>query len=229
MTTTVGPGRVLGTEALDQRREIGQDAAVEIGLQREGEFGLAGAFVRERENPHHGAAGRPFAQSREQRLERQGEGPAREELVAIDEIQQRHRLAAQRMDHVPIIDDMGVLAARLGPPAPQGENRRRALEAFEPIVVEMHAQPLADQPRGDRIEHLAQGEGAGAGDVDVDLLVVGGPANRQVLQRRALLVDALGVAGVAAPDDLVDEAAPLRQVLEVARGAQQAGRRRASS
>ena len=57
---------------------------VEIGLQREGEFGLAAAFVRERENPHHGAAGRPLTEAREQGLERQGEGSAREELVAID-------------------------------------------------------------------------------------------------------------------------------------------------
>ena len=87
----------------------------------------------------------------------------------------------------------------------------------------MDPQPLADQSRGDRIEHLAQREGAGAGDVDIDLLVVGGLAIGQLLQRRALLIDALGVAGVAAPDDLVDEAPPCRKIVEVARGAQQQG------
>ncbi len=65
-----------------------------------------------------------------------------------------------------------------------------------------------DQPRGDRIEHLAQREGAGTRDVDEDLLVVRRLALRQAVQRRALPVDALGVARVAARDDLVDEAAP---------------------
>src|SRR5271156_5660709 len=125
------------------------------------------------------------------------------------------------MDDVTIIDDMAMSAARLGAATPQGENRRRALEAFETIIVKMHPQPLADQSRGNRIEHFAQDEGAGAGDVDMDLLVVGGLAERQFFQRQPLLVDPLGVAGVAATDDLVDEAPPRRERLEVAGGAQQ--------
>jgi hypothetical protein len=37
----------------------------------------------------------------------------------------------------------------------------------------MHPQPLTDQPRGDRVEHLAQDEGARTGDVDMDFLVIG--------------------------------------------------------
>src|SRR5277367_5115884 len=127
------------------------------------------------------------------------------------------------MDDVTIIDDMAMSAARLGAATPQGENRRRALEAFESIVVKMHPQPLADQSRGNRVKHLAQDEGAGTGDVDMDLLVVGGLAERQLFQRESLLLDALGVAGVAAADDLVDEAPPCRQRLEVARGSQQEG------
>jgi hypothetical protein len=48
------------------------------------------------------------------------------------------------MNDVAVVDDMAVFAARLGAAAPQGENRRRALEAFEPIIVKMHPQPLAD-------------------------------------------------------------------------------------
>src|SRR5271163_227547 len=215
--------RWRGTEAFDHRRKVRQDALVEIGLQREREFGLAAALVRERKNPHHDAAGRPLTETREQGLERQSEHPAREELVAIDQVEQRHRLAAQRMDDVTIIDDMAMSAARLGAAAPQGENRRRALKAFEPIIVQMHPQPLADQSRGNRVEHFAQDEGAGAGDVDMDLLVVGGLAERQLFQRESLLLDTLGVAGVAAADDLVDEAPPCRQRLEVARGSQQEG------
>ena len=74
---------------------------------------------------------------------------------------------------------------------------------------------MADQSRGNRVEHLAQREGAGAGDVDVDLLVVGGLADRQLVQRHPLLVDALGVAKVAAADDVVDEAPPRGEIVKV--------------
>ena len=94
-------------------------------------------------------------------------------------------------------------------------------ETYEPIVIKAHPQPIADQSRGDGVEHLAQREGAGAGDVDVDLLVVGGLADRRLVQRHPLLVDALGVAEVAAADDVVDETPPCRKVVEVSRGAQQ--------
>src|SRR6202453_5472517 len=115
-------------------------------------------------------------------------------------------------------DDMAVFATRLGAAAPQGEDRRRPLKAFEPIVMQMHPQPLADQSRGNRVEHLAQDEGAGTGDVDMDLLVVGGLAERELFQRESLLLDALGVAGVAPADDLVDKAAPRWERFEVAGG-----------
>ena len=60
-------------------------------------------------------------------------------------------------------------------------------------------------------------------DVDVDLSVIRGLAGRQSFQRRPLLVDALGVAGVAAADDLVDETPPGGKVVKVARGAQRQG------
>src|SRR5665213_3185467 len=75
----------------------------------------------------------------------------------------------------------------------------------------------------DRVKHLAQGEGAGCRDVDVDLLIVGGLADRQFLQRHPLLIDALGIARVAAANNLVDEAPPCRKIVEVARGTQQQG------
>src|SRR5277367_713466 len=145
VTTTVGQAASFGRKRSIIAARSGSTPMVEIGLQRQREFGLAGAFMREREKADHGATGRPLARAREQGLERQSERPAREELVAVDQIEQRHRLAAQRMDDVPIVDDMAVFAAQLGAAAPQSENRRRALEAFEPIVMQMHSQPLADQ------------------------------------------------------------------------------------
>lgn len=123
-----------------------------------------------------------------------------------------------------IVDDMAMFAVRLRSPAPQGDDVRRALEAFEPVVIKTDAQPVTDQSgRGPSKKHLAQREGAGCRNVDVDLLVVGGLADRQFFQRYPLLVDALGVARVAAANNLVDEAPPCRKIVEVARGTQQQG------
>jgi len=48
----------------------------------------------------------------EQEFEGAAVGVAREELGAIDEVQQRHRLAAQAVDDVAVVDDMPVLAVR---------------------------------------------------------------------------------------------------------------------
>jgi hypothetical protein len=47
------------------------------------------------------------------------------------------------------------------------------------------------------------------------------PSGRQRVQSRALLIDALGVGGVAAPDDLVDKAPPGGEIVKIARAAQQ--------
>ena len=102
-------------------------------------------------------------------------GRAREQLVAVDQIEQRHRLLAQRVDDVPIVDDVTALALGDRPPAPQRHHRRRAEEAVEPVVVEVHAQAMADQPRRRRVEHAAQNEAAARRDRDDLLLVVGGP------------------------------------------------------
>src|ERR1022692_4715491 len=55
------------------------------------------AFMRERQQADHGATGKSFAEPHEQGLERQRVGSAGKELVAIDEIEQRHRLAAEGM------------------------------------------------------------------------------------------------------------------------------------
>ena len=56
---------------------------------------------------------------------------------------------AQRVDYVPVIDDVTALAVRDRLPPPERHHRRRAKEAVEPVVVEVHAQAMADQPRVD--------------------------------------------------------------------------------
>ena len=69
--------------------------------------------MRERKQTDHRMAGLLLAPTGQQRRERAGVGLAREQLIAIDQVEQRHRLLAQRMDDVPIVDHMAVLAASL--------------------------------------------------------------------------------------------------------------------
>ena len=88
-------------------------------------------------------------------------GAAREELLAIDQIEQSHWLAAQGMDDVPVIDDMAMFAGGLRSPATQRHQRRRTEKAIEPIVVQAHVQTMADQARRSRIEHFLENEPAG--------------------------------------------------------------------
>src|SRR3981189_459902 len=80
---------------------------------------------------------------------------------------------------------------------------------------------MADQARGHRIEHFSEDEPAGRSDGGDGLLVIRRPARRQRLQGRALEIEPLGVARVAPPDNLVDEAAIAIQGVEVARPAPQ--------
>ena len=79
LTTTTGNGASFGRKRSIKRSEIGKDAVVGTRLQREGEFGLAGALEREREKADHGAASWSLAETGEQGVERQGEGSAGEE------------------------------------------------------------------------------------------------------------------------------------------------------
>jgi hypothetical protein len=157
----------------------------------------------------------------QQRLEGTLAGAAGKELLAIDQVQERHRLAAQGVNDVAVIDDVAALAAGMRPAAAQRYQRRGAEKAFKPIVVKTHAQAVADQARGHRIENLLEAEAAGRGNDDDRLLVIGRPARRQFFQGRTLEIEPLGVARVAPPNDLVEEAAISLQRGEIARAAQQ--------
>jgi hypothetical protein len=48
------------------------------------------------------------------------------------------------MDDMAIVDDMAMFAVRLRSPAPQGDDVRGSLEAFEAVVIKTHAQPVTD-------------------------------------------------------------------------------------
>src|SRR4051795_8727770 len=98
----------IGGEAGFQGPEIGQPASREILVERLGEVGLAAPLVAQRQQADHGLAGLAVGLCREQRLEGAGIGGAGEELVAVDEVKQRHGLVLQGMDDVAIVDHMAV-------------------------------------------------------------------------------------------------------------------------
>ena len=67
----------------------------------------------------------------------------REQLIAADEIVERHRLFPERMDDMPVIDDVTAFVAGDRPSAFERHHRRRAEKALEPVVVDPHAQAMA--------------------------------------------------------------------------------------
>lgn len=77
-----------------------------------------------------------------------------EQLVAIDEPAKRHRLFAQGMDDVGVIDDLVMPSVGMAPPAGQRHQMRAADEDFEAIVEEAHAQPVSDQAGRHGVETL---------------------------------------------------------------------------
>src|SRR5579864_8348962 len=85
----------------------------------------------------------------------------------------------------------------------------------------MDIEAMADQPRGNAVEDAPQGEAAARRDEHARLLVVGGSPPGQRLECGALDLDALAVAGVAAPDHFVDEAPIADEIGELARATQQ--------
>src|SRR5207237_8312385 len=110
--------------------EIRQNAGVKTGVDCMREICFTGAVMRERKRADHGAAGLLLALLGQQRLECAGISAAREQLLAIDQIEQSHRLLAQRVDDVMIVDDVAMLVAALRrPTTTQGQQLRRAEEA----------------------------------------------------------------------------------------------------
>src|SRR6476620_6773028 len=178
--------------------------------------------MRECQQADHRAAGMAIVAAGEQHLEGAGVGSPRKQLLAIDEIEQRHGLPAQCMDHMVIVDDVSAfVGSRWAPATSQRQDRRRAEEALEPVVVEADTKVVADELRGDGIEHLAQDEAAAGGDPYPRFLVVARACLRQLLEQRALDFEPLAVLAVVASNDLVDEPAVGGKILKVARAAQQ--------
>lgn len=127
------------------------------------------------------------------------------------------------MDDVPIIDDMTALAFVDRPPTQQRHDWCRAEEAVQPVVVQMHPQTVADEPRRRGIEHPAQDEAAAGCDGDGLFLIIGCPAPGQGAKLRTLQLDPLAIVGIATSHDLVDETVIAIESIEVAAAAQEQG------
>lgn len=108
-------GSRIGCEAGAQGGEIGQALGGEFDGQTFGELGLAAAVMGQREQVDGDAAGLPFRKRGAQGLEGVPVGCAREEPVAVDEVEQRHRLAPEGVDDVVVVDDLIVPSVRMSP------------------------------------------------------------------------------------------------------------------
>src|SRR5262245_15369905 len=144
----VGNGGWMRREASAEGIKIGQSSGIELGVDSPSELGFAGTIMSQRQQSDDGAARLFLAVIGQQCFERALIGAAWEELLTIDQIEQGHWLTAQRMDNMSIIDHMTVFAAGMRSPAAQRDQRRRAEETFQPIVIQPHAKAMADQARG---------------------------------------------------------------------------------
>ena len=68
------------------------------------------------------------------------------QLIAVDQMQQCHRLAAQGMDEMVVVDHVAAATIAVGATAAQGHQWGRANEQLQPIIVEVDAQGVTDQP-----------------------------------------------------------------------------------
>jgi hypothetical protein len=85
--------------------------------------------------------------ARQARVEGARTGGTREELVPIDKAEERRRLLFERINDVPVVDDMTTQIA-VGAAAPQGQDEGRAKPAVQMLIVETHAQPVTDTDAG---------------------------------------------------------------------------------
>jgi hypothetical protein len=127
------------------------------------------------------------------------------------------------VDHVAVVHHVAVPSTAATASTRQGQHRALPEKALQAIVVEPHPQPVADQPRGHGVEHLAQHEAAAGGDHHDRFIVVDRASCRQRAQVGALQLERLVPARVATADQLGDPGPVSVEAAEVARPAQQQG------
>jgi hypothetical protein len=125
------------------------------------------------------------------------------------------------VDDVTVVDDMGALVMIGRATATQREQPGSTEKALQPVVVEAHAQAMADEPRGDRVEHLAQREAAARGHCHDRLFAIGGALWRPRPERRTLDLDQLAPSRIVPADYLVEELPVGVEVGKITRSSQQ--------
>ena len=82
--------------------------------------------MRQAQQRHHQLAGSPLGQLLAQEFEHPPVDLPREELVAVDQAEQRHGLAPQCVDDVVVINDVAMLAVGTAAAALQRHQQGRA-------------------------------------------------------------------------------------------------------
>src|ERR1700748_1804195 len=95
LDSDVGNGGWMRRKASAERIEIRQSSGIELGIDSPSEFGFAGPIMSERQQCDDRAARPLLAVTGQQCFEGAPVGAAREELLTIDQIEQRHRLLAR--------------------------------------------------------------------------------------------------------------------------------------
>jgi hypothetical protein len=135
-------------------------------------------------------------------------------------MKQRHRLAAQAVDDVPVVDHLDATSIARCAPARQAQHPALTEEALQPIIVDPQLQPIADQAGRHGVEDFAQDEAAAGGHQYGGLVMVGGTPRRQRAKLGALEFDELVAPCVAATDEVGDPVAIGVEAVEVGAAAQ---------
>ncbi len=132
------------------------------GVEMVGERGLAGVHGGQMQEPDIDAAGLARVETLVEHLPGTAKGRAREELLAEHRMTEGLRLPDQGVDEVAVVDDAQERTAALEVSARTRSARRGAEMADQAIVVDVHLEAAADQPRGHGVEDVADRDRAEA-------------------------------------------------------------------
>jgi len=100
----------IGSEQCVQALHVRQRSRIQTDLKLVGEFCFASAIMRKRQQFDHQLASLFLRHALDQALEGLPVCLPREELIAINQTHQRHGFASQRMNDMPIVDDLTMFA-----------------------------------------------------------------------------------------------------------------------
>ena len=89
---------LVGCEQVSDDGNVRQTSGVEFGTKMLGKLSFAGALMGHGEQLDHGPAGVTLGLYLQEGVKRFGVGLSREDLIAIDQVHQSHRLFAEWLD-----------------------------------------------------------------------------------------------------------------------------------